>query len=320
MKKIILSLILAGVVLLSGCADTQIYNPDDFLNPNKVVEKKIKIPGLPSPKIKATYGIGNDPLVERAYKHYVRTGKLETIKTPGWITYPYSVNTKPIMECQPLRLCVVQLESGEKLNSVNLGNSIDWKVGEFITGEGSDSTVSITIKPTQYEIATDLIISTSKRTYNIGLVSKQEAKVSVLRFYYPQETRIASILAAQRQQGRALSKGVSQTVSTQVLHGSTHVRLGRMNFHYRIKGDSPPWRPLRVFDDGRKTYIQMPVLASKFDLPILYLARKRKLKMVNYRYKKPYFVIDGLFSRAWLISGKGSEQVRVEILNQKIRF
>ena len=97
------------------------------------------------------------------------------------------------------------------------------------------------------------------------------------------------------------------------------MRLNNVNFNYKIKGNSPPWRPLRVFDDGNKTYIQMPELASKFTLPVLYLARNKEMQMVNYRYTKPYFVVDGLFSRAWLISGKGRNQIRVELFNRNIQ-
>jgi type IV secretory pathway VirB9-like protein len=53
-------------------------------------------------------------------------------------------------------------------------------------------------------------------------------------------------------------------------------------------------------------------------LPVLYLANNKAMQMVNYRYKQPYFIVDALFSRAWLISGKGREQVRVEIINQNM--
>ena len=34
--------------------------------------------------------------------------------------------------------------------------------------------------------------------------------------------------------------------------------LEGLNFDYRLSGDSPDWKPVRVFDDGRQVFIQMP--------------------------------------------------------------
>ncbi|PIR10231.1 MAG: hypothetical protein COV52_09740 [Gammaproteobacteria bacterium CG11_big_fil_rev_8_21_14_0_20_46_22] len=305
-----------GAALLGGCTNQPIvkYNPDDFVNPNQVVNKTVKVPVLPS--VKATYGIGNDPAIVKAYKQYEKTGKLETVKGNGWISYPYSEDSKPIISCSMYHFCIVQLESGEKLNSYGLGNTQDWKTNAFVTGEGKGASISIEVKPTQNNMSTDMTISTNKRTYLIGLVAKAGAGTSVLRFYYPEETMIDNIARAnQIQQGDA----TSQVIDSTSLSSGTNVDLDHVNFNYKIKGDSPPWRPLRVFDDGNKTYIEMPAITARFSLPVLYLARNKKMQMVNYRYEKPYFVIDGLFSRAWLISGKGSDQVRVEILNQNIQ-
>lgn len=317
MQKLLFSLTtVVGAALLSGCANQPMvnYNPDDFVNPNQVVNRAVKVPVLPS--VNATYGMGNDPGIVKAYKKYEKTGKMETVKGDGWITYPYSDDSKPIISCSMYHFCIVQLESGEKLNSYGLGNTQDWKTNAFVTGEGKNASISIEVKPTQNELSTDMTISTNKRTYLIGLVAKYGSATSVLRFYYPQETMIDNIERAKLiQQGSANS----QVITSTSLSNGTKVNLDHVNFNYKIKGDNPPWRPLRVFDDGSKTYIEMPAVTSRFSLPVLYLARNKKMQLVNFRYEKPYFVIDGLFSRAWLISGKGSGQIRVEILNQNIQ-
>ena len=306
---------LSFMLLLQGCSSQVVkYNPDDFVNPNKVVVKKVKVPALPTPKVHATFGVGDDPLVVKAYNEYTRTGTLKTIHTAGWTTYPYTANSKPIMACQPLRLCVVQLEAGEQLNSVNVGDSVHWRVGEFMTGKGSSGTVSITIKPTVVQAATDLIISTDKRTYNIGLMSKKGVIPSILRFYYPEETLKNTVLAAQKQQQTGMK---DQEVLTQSVE-KTKIDLNHVSFNYQMSGDSPVWKPVRVFDDTDKTFIQLPAMSTRFDLPVLYLSKQGKLSMVNYRYQSPYFIVDGLFQKAWLISGKGSEKVKVEIDNGNI--
>lgn len=314
MNKSTVSLAVMSFVL-AGCSQAVKYNPDDFVNPNQVVTQKVKVPALPEPKVKATYGEGNDPLVVKAYEQYTKTGQMKTIHASGWLTYPYSSHTKPVIQCQPLRLCVVQLESGEQLNSVNVGDSVRWKIGEFLTGEGKTGSVSITIKPTETHIATDLIISTNKRTYNIGLVSKSGVSPSILRFWYPEETLRQSVLHAQAEQQK--NSQVNMIASTTPTQG-TKIDVNHLNFNYSIHGDSPVWKPTRVFDDSNKTFIEMPGISSRFNLPVLYLAKHGKLNMVNYRYRAPYFVVDGLFSKAWLISGKGDEQIKVEIDNKNM--
>ncbi|MBN1683989.1 MAG: TrbG/VirB9 family P-type conjugative transfer protein [Gammaproteobacteria bacterium] len=301
-------------ILLSGCAGHTIqYHPDNFVNPNRIVTKEVEKPVLP--QVKASFGVGNDPAVLQAYRLYQKTGALRTVKGDGWITYPYSNHTKPIISCSMFHFCIVELETGEKLNSYGLGDTQEWQTNAFMTGEGDHASISIQAKPTTNHISTDLTISTNKRTYLIGLVAKPGADTTVLRFYYPEETLIQNVrLVGQMESNEAHS----DVVSTINLPRGTKVDLNRLNFNYKIKGDNPPWRPLRIFDDGNKTYIEMPALASKFNLPVLYLARHQTMQMVNYRYVQPYFVIDGLFSHAWLVSGKGSDQERVEILNQNI--
>lgn len=312
---IILTLVGVGATLVTGCTTPVVtYNPNDFVNPNRVVTKSVEKAVLPH--VNASYGIGNDPAVVNAYKLYQKTGKIETVKGDGWITYPYRSDSKPIISCSMFHFCIVELEAGEKLNSYGLGDTQDWQTNAFVTGEGKNASISIQAKPTGNNISTDLTISTNKRTYLIGLVAKPGGDTTVLRFYYPLETMIDSVRQAnQLQQGGSDSPVVSSTPFSD----GTQINLNRVNFNYKIKGDSPPWRPLRVFDDGNKTYVEMPALASKFSLPVLYLARQKQMQMVNYRYEQPYFVVDGLFSRAWLVSGKGRDQERVEILNENIQ-
>jgi type IV secretion system protein TrbG len=36
------------------------------------------------------------------------------------------------------------------------------------------------------------------------------------------------------------------------------IDLQQLRFRYAISGDTPPWRPLRAFDDGQRVFIQFP--------------------------------------------------------------
>jgi len=321
MKKATLLLAMTSMAI-SACTSTKAkYDDTYFSAPNKVVVKKVNVPALPSPRVKASFGVGNDRLVLRAYQDYMKTGRAKTITTDGWVTYPYSPNTRPVISCQPVRQCIVQLEEGEKLFSVNLGDSVHWQQSSFVAGEGEHASVSLSIRPTVEEIATDLVISTNKRTYNIGLVSKESAKPAVLRFYYPEETARETVRLANLAQQQAASMGphvISEMKGGASMAGGTKLDVNKLSFNYSLTGSNVLWRPTRVFDDSNKTFIQLPNVTSRVDLPVLYLATQGKMQLVNYRYDAPYLIVDGLFNKAWLVTGKGRQQKRIEIVNRNI--
>ena len=95
---------------------------------------------------------------------------------------------------------------------------------------------------------------------------------------------------------------------------------------YRIEGDNPPWRPVRVYNDGVKTIIQFPPGVAFGDLPTLValaddpsflhlesLWNGPTKTLVNYRFVKDRFEADKVLNRAVLISGVGSAQTSVTI-------
>src|SRR3546814_10033324 len=49
------------------------------------------------------------------------------------------------------------------------------------------------------------------------------------------------------------------------------VTLERLRFRYEITGDTPPWRPVRAFDDGYKVYIQLPQRIDQGEAPPLFV-------------------------------------------------
>jgi type IV secretory pathway VirB9-like protein len=82
---------------------------------------------------------------------------------------------------------------------------------------------------------------------------------------------------------------------------------------YDIKGGDPTMRPIRVLDDGVKTYIQMPISTQRTEAPVLVVEGPDGGEMVNYRVKGDIYVIDRLFNRAALIVGAGKHAKKVQI-------
>ncbi len=299
-----------GLLLLTGCTKSIIhYQPDDFINPNKVVVKHVK-QKLPRVKIAATYSIGNDPKVEKAYQHFLKTGHMQNIESKGFRTLAYSEHRHPILACAPLLLCVVQLEQGENINNIELGDSAHWAVHTALMGTSNRGSYQIAIKPLEENISTDMVITTSKRTYNFGLVSQNGKSTQVVNFYYPQETLQNALNNTQQ------FKSDTQNTEESVVSSMPLIAMDHLNFDYQLRGDRASWTPSRIFDDGDKTFIQMPPVAERGDLPVLYILRDGKMQLTNYRYRQPYYIVDGLFRTAYLISGKGHSQIKVIIQNR----
>ena len=90
--------------------------------------------------------------------------------------------------------------------------------------------------------------------------------------------------------------------------------LDSLNFDYRLSGDRPDWKPVRVFDDGRQVFIQMPKTIETTDMPPLFvLGDGGDAELVNYRIRSNYYVVDRLFQAAELRLGtKRQTVVKIE--------
>lgn len=94
----------------------------------------------------------------------------------------------------------------------------------------------------------------------------------------------------------------------------TGMTLEQIRFRYVVSGDSPPWKPLRAFDDGERVYIQFPGGIAQGELPPLFVIGPRgDGQLVNYRFRSPYYVVDRLFGAAELrLGGDQAQVVRIE--------
>ena len=90
-------------------------------------------------------------------------------------------------------------------------------------------------------------------------------------------------------------------------------------FDYRITGGDENMRPVRVMDDGRKTFIQMTANAANREAPVLVVVGPSGPEMVNYRVKGDMYIVDRLFERGALILGAGKKARRVEVIRGTYR-
>ena len=214
--------------------------------------------------------------------------------------WPFTDGALYQVYASPGRVTVVSLQPGEELVTVAAGDTVRWIVGDTSSGSGVDLRVSVLVKPTRSGLKTNLVITTSRRTYLIELTSTEKAWMASVSWDYPRDR----MLALQRQSQAAQSTAPVDTGLT----------LENIRFRYAISGSNPSWKPLRAFDDGEKVYIQFPGGIAQGELPPLFvIGAQGDGQLVNYRFRSPYYIVDRLFGAAELRLGadKG-DVVRIE--------
>ena len=197
------------------------------------------------------------------------------------------------------RVTVIALQPGEDLVTVAAGDTVRWIVGDTSSG-GADLRVNVLVKPIRSGLNTNLVITTNRRTYLLELTSTEKTWMASVSWDYPKDR----MLALQRQ---AQAASAAAPVDT-------GLSLENLRFRYVISGSTPPWKPLRAFDDGEKVYIQFPGGISQGELPPLFvIGAQGDGQLVNYRFRSPYYIVDRLFGAAELRLGadKG-DVVRIE--------
>ena len=93
------------------------------------------------------------------------------------------------------------------------------------------------------------------------------------------------------------------------------IDIAALNFRYTIEGDTPPWRPLRAFDDGRQVFIEFPSGIAQGQMPPLFvIGPNGGGELVNYRVRGSHMIVDRLFAAAELRMGDKDSEQRVRIV------
>ena len=214
--------------------------------------------------------------------------------------------------CAVLQVCDVELQPGEQVNNLNVGDP-RFTVEPALSGVGAAEVQHLIIKPLDVGLLTTLIVTTNRRTYHVNLRSHRTEFMPRVSFTYPDEA--AAKWDAIRV--REVRERQEQTIP------QTKEYLGDLNFKYNLVG-SARWKPVRVYNDGVKTIIQMPTAMAQTEAPTLLVVRKDgglfsddETVMINYRVHGDRYIVDTVFDKAILIAGIGPGQDRVTITRGK---
>lgn len=230
----------------------------------------------------------------------------------GTINFVYGAQ-RPSVVCAPLQVCDVALQSGEQVNSINLGDTARWTIEPAVTGFGSNEVQHLIIKPMDAGIETSLVVTTNRRSYHLRLRSHRTEYMPKISFTYPED----ALAKWDAIKSREVAQRSNDTIPT------TGEYLGDLSFDYSVSG-SASWKPVRVFNDGRKTIIQMPGQMAQTEAPTLLVVRRdggifreAETVMVNYRIQGDRYIVDTVFDKAIMITGVGKTQDRVTITRSK---
>ncbi|MCP1845857.1 type IV secretion system protein VirB9 [Bradyrhizobium sp. USDA 4538] len=214
---------------------------------------------------------------------------LVTRGTDGKVVFLYG-EVQPSVVCSPLEVCDIELEAGEVVRDVLVGDTVRWKVEPATSGAVGGQAIHLIVKPSEPGLATSMVVTTSRRTYHIQLKSNATQYMARVGFEYPEDV------------GRRLAD-VNARIGADTIPGAG-VPAEQLSFAYSVSG-SASWRPTRVYSDGVKTYIQFPSSLSGQDAPVLFVVSGGQNRIVNYRLKDDMMVVDYQIDTAILVSGVG---------------
>jgi type IV secretion system protein VirB9 len=186
----------------------------------------------------------------------------------------------------PNYISTILLEPGETLTDIAAGDTSRWMVTEATGESEAEPRTIVLVKPQTTGLRTNIVLITDRRTYLVEAVSQAGQTYSAqVAWSYPQN-----------------ASGSAGGIPS----------IDRLNLFYRVRtvrGRTPVWTPSRVFDDGRRTWIEFPVGVAAGDMPPLFVITGEGAEITNYRVQGQRYVVDGLFDRAELRLGTRSPQV-----------
>ena len=226
------------------------------------------------------------------------------MSSDGKVIFAYG-QSMPKLTCAPTRACDVEMEPGEKVKKVILGDGVNWNWDAAESVERGKTVQHVVLQPKDRDVETNAIITTDRRTYHIKLHSPsvEGAYINRMGFYYPSE-----LVSSWSEKMATVEAAEHKEQSLNVM--PTSVAPGQLAFDYRVDGTAE-FKPLRVFNNGEQVFIAMPDVLRNGENPAFVLIDEDGKEMVvNYRRDVDastgaiHYVVDKLFAKGELRRGK----------------
>lgn len=255
------------------------------------------------------YNVLEDAIESQAQRWQSGEKARPIMSSDGKVIFPFG-QAMPRLTCSPSRACDIELEPGETPRTIIMGDQANWTWQAADSIEKGKVVNHVVAQPRDNDVESNMIITTDRRTYHIKLYAPKKEGVYLNRigFYYPEQL----VTNWDERAGRiASAKAKEESINAM----PASVSPEQMSFDYRIEGDAD-FKPVRVFNDGERTYITMPEDVRRGEYPTLSLIDEDgKLMVVDYRRKinqktgEISFQVDKLFHKAELHRGK--EKIKI---------
>lgn len=261
---------------------------------------------------------------EQALETATRWRRGEDIPPPsagreGRVQFRFGTTAARVI-CAPLRICDIELQAGEQVQGEpHAGDDARWDITPALSG----ITQHVVVKPLAANIATNIAIYTDRRVYHIELQAAETTDAEYMpyvSFSYPDDQRQKWLALMQTPNTAGDAAKAPEPTPT----SSLSVDASRLNYRYTVtpvgwfgrKRRAEKWAPTKVFDDGRRTLIQLPEYVRHRELPMLVVrdgAGHDSLVNTSFDHEALILVVDRLFDAAVLVLGAGRSQERVEL-------
>jgi type IV secretion system protein VirB9 len=201
--------------------------------------------------------------------------------------YAYAPGAIYELYASPAHVSVILLEPGEIVTGIAAGDTSRWMVTEVEAEAQEEPRAIVLVKPQAPGLSTNIVIVTDRRTY---------------------------LVEAHANAGERYSAEIAWTYPVRDVAPAAAVVA--LSFDYRIRtvrGRTPRWMPSRVFDDGRRTWIEFPSNVAASDMPPLFVITPEGAELANYRVDGRRMMIDRIFDAAELRLGvRAPVIVRIE--------
>lgn len=203
--------------------------------------------------------------------------------------YTYAPGALYELYGNPNFVSIIMLEEGETLQDVAAGDTSRWQVSETTMEGALGQRPILLIKPAAPNLRTNIVLVTDRRTYLVEAISHS---------------------------GEAYSAQIAWCYRENPDDRPAVANVADFNFDYRVRttrGARPAWAPIRVFDDGRRTWIEFDASTEAADLPPLFVITPEGAELTNYRIDGRRYMVDRVFDAAELRLGARTQTVvRIE--------
>lgn len=281
-----------------------------------IAQNPLVVPAIDKTALVAPMDIGSSPIeispkerealnIAKAWKEYPDKPRRSA---DGTVMYLFGAGM-PTLVCKERVSCIIRLQPGEILNEADQGDT-RWDIGYSLSGSGQNIITNVIVKPLDTGLDSNVILTTDRRTYIVRLKSARHEWMPAIAFDYKEDQQAALAALYQRQEravyGSTLSNGKN---------------VDNLDFGYKITGDNVPWKPIRVYSDGKKTWMHFETIGTEAPA---FVELKSKGGMfsdpvtgvMNNRFKGEKLdelEIDGVPVLSALIVGVGSDQKMVVI-------